>query len=153
MPFILVFTLTFSLLQSTKLLGKNKGINAIIAVALGLLFLKNSYLIEMAEKLGGKVALITIVMLLVIMALGIFAGEKTTGLVRNKGFMFILFIVIALTIIYSLTSGLPGIDCDFKNFTSCISDDFKKFLIFLGIITGTIIFAAILGRGTKSGSA
>lgn len=152
MPFILVFSLTFSLLQSTGFLGKNKGINAIIGVAFGLLFVKNSYLVDLTEKLGGKVALMTIALLLVITFIGVLFGDKTHGIIRNKGFLFILFIIVGLIIVYSLTSGLPGIDCDFSNFMSCVSDDFKKFIIFLGVIIGVIIVASVLGKETKSSS-
>src|SRR3989338_7097050 len=38
LPFILVFTIVFAVMQRTKILGENKNYNVIIALVLGLLF-------------------------------------------------------------------------------------------------------------------
>ena len=155
MPFIAVFTITFTLLRVSKILGSRKAISAIVSIGMGLLFLRNTYLIELMEKIGGKVALVVIALLFLIMIIVMFAGnENSKSLFQSSMFFKIILVAVFLIFVYITTSGIPGIDCEVNNFNdfwNCISDDYKKFIIFLTVVILVFIFSFWAGGKTKKG--
>ena len=75
LPFLVVFTITFALLQKVNLFGNNsKKINVVLALAFGLLFLQNIYLRTLFQRFIPNISFIMIVFLLFLLLLGIFSG-------------------------------------------------------------------------------
>ncbi len=74
LPFLLVFTLIFAILEKTSILGDdNKQINAIIGFVVGLLLIAFPYARDMIVNLVPVLAVIAVVMLIFMMLYG-FAG-------------------------------------------------------------------------------
>jgi len=107
LPFLLVFTISFAVLQKVKIFGSDaKKINVVVALVIGLLFLQNSYLIFILQRFLPNMSIVMIAVLMFLLLVGIFAGEY-------KGFGgAALHVAFALSIIFTLvalsTDFFPG---------------------------------------------
>ncbi len=80
LPFLLVFTISFAVLQKVKIFGAEaRKINAIVALVIGFLFLQNSYLSFILQRFLPNMSLIMIAALMLLLLVGIFAGGAFTG--------------------------------------------------------------------------
>lgn len=81
LPFILVFTIVFAVLQKTKILGDRKNFNVVIALVMGLLFvvphITGSYPlgydpVQVMNESLPSISLVSIAAIMVLLLLGIF---------------------------------------------------------------------------------
>lgn len=74
-PFLLIFAIVFGILTSIGIFGKNKGINVIIALVIGILSVQNAYLVQFYQEIFPRLGVgITVVIVLLIL-LGMFVAE------------------------------------------------------------------------------
>jgi hypothetical protein len=96
LPFLLIFALIFGILTKTKIFKDNKPVNAIIALAIGLLALQFDFVplffSEIFPRLGIGLAVILALLILV----GLFAPSKSEAWTHwiFFGAAFIIFIVV-----------------------------------------------------------
>ena len=68
LPFLLIFTIVFGILQATKIVGPNKGVHVIIALVVGLLALRlgfvQQFFTEIFPRLGVGLAVILSLLIL-----------------------------------------------------------------------------------------
>lgn len=102
LPFILVFTLVFAVLQKIKLFGEKKNINMVVSLVIAIFFLNNTYLIFVLQQFLPNVSIILIVFLMFLLLLGIFAGETTF----KDGMLGWAFIVSLVAIGFALFSDM-----------------------------------------------
>lgn len=101
LPFLLVFTLVFAILEKTKLLGdEKKQINAIIALVVGFIFISFSKYVGITTNLMGIVAVVAVVLLVFMMLFSFASGEKEFKM--PKGIQYTLWILIALVLIVAI---------------------------------------------------
>lgn len=149
LPFLLVFTLVFAVLQKTKILGDGKRqIDAIVALVIGLIFIAfgsaTDIVVKMIPILG-----ISLVVILVFMLL--FGSLFQPGDFRMNKYLKIAFgvligIVVTATVLI-LTGGLDYI-------VSFIYGDNSGILInglLVVIIIGAVL-AVVLGKDKSSSS-
>src|SRR3989344_5016519 len=76
LPFLLVFVITFAILEKIQIFGANgKKVHVVIALVLGLLFLQNIYLIERLQFILPKVAFSLLIFVLLLLLLGSLTGK------------------------------------------------------------------------------
>ena len=118
LPFLLVFTIIFAILQKSYILGKDKNgnprknFNVTVALILGLAFVVPSVLgryppnadpvLIVANALPG-VSLLAIAIISVLLLLGIFG--KTPNADDKVGGIIAIFIVLAVAIIFAISAG------------------------------------------------
>lgn len=101
LPFLLVFTLVFAILEKTKLLGdEKKQINAIIAFVLGLIFISFSTYVGVTTNIMGVVAVVAVILLAFMMLFAFASGEKELKI--PNGIKYTLWILIAIVLIISI---------------------------------------------------
>ena len=110
LPFLLVFTMTFAVLEKIKLFGEGKkNINVIISLVIGLLFLRNNYIVFLiSRRFLPNIAMVMVIVLLFILLVGIFAGEYKGF---SKTILWWGFIFSIGSIIYALVTDVtpyPG---------------------------------------------
>ena len=101
LPFLMIFALVYGILIKTKLLGENKGVNATIALAFGLLSLQFDYVSGFYASIfpyaGMGLAVLLVAMIL--MGLIIKTEERMSWLWFGIGviiFFFVLFFSLLL---------------------------------------------------------
>ncbi|MBI2662599.1 hypothetical protein HYX11_04020 [Candidatus Woesearchaeota archaeon] len=87
LPFILVFTIVFAVMQKSKILGENKNFNVIIALVLGLLFviphITGNYPlgydpVQVMNDALPSISLVSIAAIMLLLLMGIFGTNLTT---------------------------------------------------------------------------
>src|SRR3989344_6578327 len=100
LPFLLVFTLSFGVLQKSKILGKMKQLNIIVSFVIALLFVRNQILVGLVNRFLPNVSIFMIIILMFLLLVGIFVGKEHAGWTGNvlglAFFVSIIFIIIAL---------------------------------------------------------
>jgi hypothetical protein len=100
LPFLLVFTLVFAVLQKIKLFGdSSKKVNAVVALVLGIFFLQNTYLVYILQRFLPNISIILVVFLMFLLLLGVFGGKGFT-----QDFMGIAFVVAVVSVFVALMS-------------------------------------------------
>lgn len=104
LPFILVFTLTYAVLQKTRVLGEDnkkpkKRLNTMLAFVLGFLAVLATHLLNVINVLVGYMVLLLIVGLLLAIVLGLAGAE---GGHKNKFFIALMLVLFALFVFYGL---------------------------------------------------
>lgn len=100
LPFILVFSLVFAILERTKVFGDNKkGIHGIVALALGLMVANNTYIREILHTFLPNVAFFMIVILAFIMLVATLFGEAKF---LQGNFTWLGLIIAGAFVIWSL---------------------------------------------------
>ena len=104
LPFLLVFTLTYAVLQKTRVLGEEdkkpkKRLNAMLAFVLGFFAVLATHMLNVVNILLGYLVLLMIVGLLLAIVLGLAGAE---GGHTNKLFIALMIILFALFVFYGL---------------------------------------------------
>ncbi len=122
LPFILVFTIVFALLERTRILGvekvkvggekvevTKKNLNAMVAFVSGFFVIASSKLVSLIDQTIGKVVLVVIVFVLFLMLAGSFHEESKEAFFIKEGIWRTLLMTIAfLSILFIFLHELPG---------------------------------------------
>lgn len=146
LPFLLVFAIVFGILETTKVLGKEKSIHLIVALVIGLLAIGTSmrmgyslgdFLQEIFPRLGIGLAVLLSVLILV----GLFVPDEQ----RRYWFYGLgaIAIIIALVVIVKSFDafGFAGIG-GYENYMGWIVGGI--------LVIGIIIAVAVSGGGTST---
>jgi len=97
LPFLLIFAVVFGILSKTKIF-ENKGLNALIAIAIGILALQFNFVSVFFSEIFPRFGIGLSVLLVVLILLGLFINPK------NKGWMIamaIIAVLIAVVVVFS----------------------------------------------------
>jgi len=141
LPFLLVFALIYGILSNMKLLGENKGVHVIIAIAIGLLGLYNDYLPNFVADFAPSLAIGLSILLAAIILFGLFMG----GDAKLDWIKYVLFGISALIFIVVAYSSL--------NNTSFVGSwtwqQYAPAVIVLLIVVGLIALVVNSGKKTS----
>jgi hypothetical protein len=99
LPFLMIFAVVYGILSKTALLGDNKGVNATISLAVGLLALVNGYVSSFFQSIFPYTGMGIAVLLIALILMGLIAGDTDTKWTRYVwfGIGVIIFIVVVLS--------------------------------------------------------
>jgi len=100
LPFLMIFAIVYGILAKTNLLGDNKGVNATIALAVGLLSLQFDYVSGFYASIFPYAGMGIAVLLVALILMGlVFGGEGGLTWIRYIWFGIgaIIFIIIIFT--------------------------------------------------------
>jgi len=151
LPFLLVFTLVFAVLDKTKLLGEGKKqINAIMGMVIGLILVGFPFSREIIVQLIPFLA-VSLIILFVFMLLYGFVSGKKEGDVLNKGLKVALGAIVGLAVIVAVLWITGAWDFIVEKFVRGeYSGKIFVNLLFIVIIVGAI--AIVLSSKDKGGS-
>jgi len=99
LPFVLVFTLIFAVLQKTQLLGEGKKqIDAIVGMVIGLILIAFPFARNIVVQLMPFLAVSAIILLVFMLLYGFIVGKKE-GDVLNTGLKITFGIILGLALI------------------------------------------------------
>src|SRR3989344_3767877 len=98
LPFVLVFTLIFAILQKTQLLGEGKKqIDALVGAVVGLVLIAFPFARDIIVQLMPFLAVSAVVLLVFMLLYGFIVGKKE-GDVLNKGLKIVFAIILGLAL-------------------------------------------------------
>ena len=150
LPFLLVFTLTFAILDKTKLLGEGKRqINALISLVIGLILIGFPFAQGVIVKLIPFFAVALVILFIFMLIFGFISGKKE-GDVLNKGLKITLSIIFGLAIIVAVLWATGSWDFVYELVVEGeYSGKIFVNILLLGIIGGAI--AIVLATSGKKG--
>ena len=115
LPFLLVFSLIFALLEKTKVLGTEmdgktprRSLNTMISFVIGLLVVATNKVVTIINTALPNVVLLVVVVVMFLMLVGTFYKEGTFDFAESHkkwvmGFMIVLLLLIILIFLNSIT--------------------------------------------------
>lgn len=100
LPFLLIFTIIFAILEKTKLMGtddKEKpktNINTILALIIGLIVVVQTEIVFIINNYLSKMALFIIIVLIFLLVLGVFGANVEQGIMGGTAGFFALLVAI-----------------------------------------------------------
>ena len=98
LPFLLIFAVIFGILSTGKILGENKGVQATIALAVGLMALQFDYVTQFFATIFPYAGIGISILLIGVILMGLFAKENTKWYPKvffGLGVLIFLVVVIA----------------------------------------------------------
>ncbi len=149
LPFILVFTVIFAILDKVEILGKKKDIHAIISLVIALIAIGVPAAIGTLQKFIPIIAVLLVILFAWLLFFG-FAGKSvevkwSSGM---KTFFMIVLGVVLLTAIgwaFGSTTGL----LQSINIDQVLSAQITQMVLFVGAIIAVIAIAVSSGEHTK----
>src|SRR3989338_4100021 len=101
LPFLLLFAVVFGILVKSKVLGDNKGVNAVISLAIGLLAIQSFTLRSFFHTISAYAGMGIMILLVLLILTGLFQSDQPWW---GKTFFGIGMFVAIVVILYSLSS-------------------------------------------------
>jgi len=114
LPFLLVFTVLYGILERTKIFGDKKhDINAVVAFSISMMVIGTTWVVGAITEFLPYVGMISIVLVSLLLLAGMMFSNNLEGLLKEKWFqtggVIIIIIVISLSLMYifglKLTTG------------------------------------------------
>jgi hypothetical protein len=153
LPFLLIFTIVFAILEKTKIFGTTGNneprskINAVIAIILGLLIVNQFEIVDRLNLFLPKVSLFIVVAIMFLILLGVFGARVESGF---NGILLGIAAIFSLFVIYWALMPYVGLDFYGPSWLESWAYDNSGTLIFL-IILGVIIWAVVSKPKTGQG--
>ncbi|MBI2629910.1 hypothetical protein HYW76_02320 [Candidatus Pacearchaeota archaeon] len=144
LPFLLVFTLIFAILQKTKILGEGKKqIDAIIALVVGLMLIAFPYPRGIIVNLMPLLAVIAVVLLVFLVLLQFAYNDKDFSMPGGlkKGLGVLVGVAIVIALVYFTGAW------DFISNQSAAGNNLFRNAIFIIIIIAGIALVLFSGKG------
>src|SRR3989338_6622841 len=108
LPFLLVFAVIFGILQKSNLFGSGqKGINAVVAIVLGLLITSQFEVVRNLTTFLPRMSYFIIIAMMVLIFIALFAGDIRGGF---KGFVLFFVVIAGLLGLYWSLAPVMGFD-------------------------------------------
>jgi hypothetical protein len=137
LPFLLVFAITFAILEKIQLFGQKRQINGIIAAIMGILLVRNQYVVGIINRFLPNVSLFMVVILMFLLLLGIFVG-KSFGWTDNM--LGVAVIISLVFVVWSLSSDFLGERFELPDFLTSFDEQTKSSIFMIAIFVAVIYF-------------
>ena len=150
LPFLLIWTVVFAILQKTKILGENKQVDSIIAVVVAFIFIS---VLQPKEIVSNMILFLTVALIVMFVGLllwGFVSGKEMKADILSAGWAKWVFgIVIVVGVIIALIYS-AGIDNTLITllFQQSWSGTFWTNAIFIVVVAAAL--ALVLRSGGKS---
>ncbi|MEK6835784.1 MAG: hypothetical protein AABX55_02060 [Nanoarchaeota archaeon] len=148
LPFLLIFAITFAVLEKTKIFGNKTNINVIVAIIFGFLMVNQFEIVDRLNLFIPKVSLFIVVAVMFLILIGIFGAKVETGF---SGILLGLAVIVSLIVFYWALTSYIGLDFIGPPFLESWIYDNTGTLILLLIIV-IIIYAVVSPKKTAGQS-
>jgi hypothetical protein len=150
LPFLLVFVVIFAVLDRTKILGEGKNqINALVSLAIALIFVTFSRAVGIVTNLMAFLAVFIAILLVFFLLYGFVAADKEglkipTGIKITGGIIILIALLVAVLVVTGYWDKLLDL------FKAGSSNAAVSSIVLLAIVAGAV--AVVLTVKGKSGS-
>ncbi len=144
LPFLLVFTIIFAILEKTKIFGlenglSKKNINAMVAFVIAFLVIASTRLVGVINEVMANVVLLVILGVCFLLLVGVFFGDKEFTLEKFGGWQTFFMGLMFVGIVVIFLNALGWLQFLFDLFNN-INADWAASLVFIIIIIGFIVW-------------
>ncbi len=126
LPFILVFTIVFAILEKTKILGlekidgkeyTKKNLNSMVALSVAFLVIASTKLVSIINEVLANVVLLLILALCFLLLVGVFMGDKEFTLKDFPGWLKFFMVMMFIGIVGIFLNSFTYTAADGKTYT------------------------------------
>jgi hypothetical protein len=151
LPFVLVFTLVFAILEKTRLLGVHehesfkgrkitkKNLNGMVAMSVAFLVVASTQLVGIINEVMANFALLLVLAICFMLLAGALHSDKEFSLEGREPWMMILMVIMFGGIIYIFLDALDWLSYILWFFQN-LDLEWISSLVFLAIVIGLIMF-------------
>ena len=143
LPFLLIFTVVFAVLQNAKIFGDDKKVHAIIALVIGLISVTNEFVMAKINAFLPNVSLLIVIILMFLLLVGALSGSLAS--ITGKWAMGIAGVFVLWALIADFVGPSVGLSSWWYGF----SNEAKATAIFIAIIVAVVALFAFGGNGGK----
>ncbi|MFH0868384.1 MAG: hypothetical protein V1831_03650 [Candidatus Woesearchaeota archaeon] len=123
LPFLLVFTIVFALLERTKVFGVDKiegreytkkNLNSVAAFVISFLVVASSELVEVITEVSSKFVILLFLIVLFLLLVGSFFKEEPHGVFLEGGWKTLFMIIVFLGLVFIFLDALGLLDQTFN---------------------------------------
>jgi len=154
LPFLLVFTIVFAILEKSKVLGTEKigdevyprkNLNAMAAFVIGFMVIASAQLVEAITRISANVVILLLLAVFFLMLVGTFFPSKEEVVLKGwwrNSFMVIMFVGIVFVFLAAIktTSGQSWLDIFWRWLTSFWTSTAVASIILMIIVVIFIYF-------------
>lgn len=157
LPFLLVFTIVFGILEKTKIFGvekvgdkeyPKKSINSMIAFTIAFFVIAAKEVVASIQVSLPQVVLVLIVLVCFMMLAGSFMGDKQFSLEKHTTLVSVLTVVILIAVVMIFMNSFGWLEGAYKFFSN--SSYLLVPIVFLLVILGAIMYV-MSGDKSKGG--
>lgn len=154
LPFLLVFTIVFGILEKTRIFGvekidnkeyPRKSINAMVAFAIGFFTVAAKQVVTSMQVSLPNVALVLIIVVCFMMLAGSFMGDKPFSMEGRGAWVGFLTVVMFIAIVLIFLNSFGWLDTLIAFFSAHLNTALMP-LLFIIVIVGAIFFI-VGGKG------
>ena len=147
LPFLLIFTVVYAILEKTEILGKGKRqINAIVSLVISLIVVGVPVAVGVITRMIPVITIVIVILLLFMLMFGFIGGGEKGGL--GKGLKIAFGILLGITLLVVVVWAVGGFDWFAQNLGTPAAGEFWQSVVFFGIIA-TAIAVAVTSGGEK----
>lgn len=155
LPFLLVFTIVFAILEKTKIFGTEKigdqnytrkNLNATVAFVVGFFVIASNKLVQVITDTTSNAMLLLVISILFLILVGSFHKEETEGFFLKGAWstIFTLIMFFGLLVIFlnsmKTSSGKSWLELLFNFLNSGLSSETWTAILFLLILGGAVFY-------------
>ncbi len=145
LPFLLIFAVVFGILSQMKIFNENRGINVIIAIALGLLASRFTLYTDFLNIISPRLGIGLVVILAILLLAGMFTPKGSRGIV---GYVLMGVGVVIFIIIIAQTFNILNFGYGLAGFST---GDLAGYILLIVLLIGVIVtVAATSGKKSES---
>jgi D-alanyl-lipoteichoic acid acyltransferase DltB (MBOAT superfamily) len=164
LPFLLVFTIMYAILEKTRVLGEDispdgklrytkKNLNSIVAFVIAFFVIASAKLVALINEAMGNVVILVLVGVSTLMLLGVFEGTQEIKFKEGSWqlIFFIIFMILGVLLIFlhavQTSDGEPLLDYIYNYMSDNWDSEAVSSLILVGLIS---LFIWAITRGNPS---
>ena len=161
LPFLLIFTITFAILDKTRVFGSDKigdntypkkSINAVVAFVIAFFVVASAHLVEVITKVSSHVVILLMASVFFLTLVGSFMKETEEGVFLPEGWQAPFMIVMLIGIVLIFLNALGWLDKSYTWIQQYWSNDFVSAGFLLLIIAGVMFLVMKDKKGSGSSS-
>ncbi|SRR3989344_1516566 len=158
LPFLLVFTIVFAILEKTKIFGiekvdkvetTKKNINAMVAFVIAFLVIASTRLVGIINEVMANIVLLLILAISFLILAGALFGDKEFSLENFPRWMTLFMIIMFVGIVVIFLNALDWLEVIFDLFRNWRAE-WAASIIFMIITIGFIVFITWEPKKTES---
>ena len=119
LPFLLVFTMVFAILEKTKIFGMEKigkeeytkkSLNAMVAFAIAFIVVASSKLVAIINEIAANMVVLLAMGIFFLMLVGALVIERKEGFGLDKGWQTLFMVIMFIGILIITLRAIPGPD-------------------------------------------
>jgi len=155
LPFLLVFTIVFALLERTKVFGveeiegkkyTKKNLNSVAAFVIAFLVIASSRLVEIITKVSSQFVVVLFGIVLFLLLVGSFFKEEPHGVFLEGGWRTIFMIIVFLVLGFIFLDALNLLDVTFGFLSGTNKGELVGSVILMGLV---VVFIAYITQERK----